>query len=244
MGYKQYYEKLRKTDIMNCCKKAKMGFKFQVVYSKFHNSGFALLNKAYRQRNHLTGFTLVEILVAVTIFSITIVAASGLFTTAIRGQRTVLTSQELLDQASYSMEFMSRALRMAIKETTTTNTCLDSGYGYNYETINGGEGIRFINHLDDDKCQEFYLDTDTRQLKERISSDHSSLHFGSPLSLTSDDLKIDNLKFNLSGEYQDDNIQPRVTILLEIERPNAIPGYNPKLKLQTNVSQRNLDVQY
>ena len=191
------------------------------------------------------GFTLVEMLVAVSVFSVAVVAMFGLFITAVRGQEMSFASQELLDQASYSMEYMGRALRMASKESATTkgDSCLDSGYGNNYEIINGGNGIRFINHLNNDKCQEFYLNS-KNQLVEVISSDHKASNFGSPIPLTSPDLKVTNLKFSVSGESQNDNLQPLVTIILDIQKFQVLPGYNPKIELQTSISQRNLDVQY
>ncbi|MCD6528413.1 prepilin-type N-terminal cleavage/methylation domain-containing protein [bacterium] len=188
------------------------------------------------------GFTFIEILIAVTIFSITIVAFIALFSVAIRGQSITLASQELLDQTSYALEYMSRALRMAIKELDCTDssnpaTCsclINKGYGYNYEILDGGTKIRFINHLQNDDCQEFYLEGN--RLKYTKS--------GESFYLTSEDIKVITLKFDVSGASQDDILQPRITILLEAEKKGASPGESSKIKLQTSISQRNLDVQY
>ena len=65
---------------------------------------------------------------------------------------------------------------------------------------------------------------------------------GNVLFLTSDDLDVSMIDFELSGEGQDDDIQPRITILLEMTKKDD-PNF-PKMRIQTAISQRNLDVLY
>ncbi|GAI33847.1 unnamed protein product, partial [marine sediment metagenome] len=57
---------------------------------------------------------------------------SGVFISGFRGQRSALSSQRLLDQTSYALEYMSRALRMASKQTADIPACLSQD-GLNYE---------------------------------------------------------------------------------------------------------------
>ena len=194
------------------------------------------------------GFTLIEMLVAIMIFSIVVGAISGIFISGLLQQRRALASRALLDQTSYALEYMSRALRMAKKETI--EGCLLT-YGLNYEIpveyrINGNEnlgtGLRFINHLQGDECQEFYLDLENGQLKYQKEANLVSPPL--PLDLTSDELEITNLLFNLSGQPQEDNLQPRVTIFLEIKGKDTTPEQQPEIKIQTTISQRNPDVFY
>jgi prepilin-type N-terminal cleavage/methylation domain-containing protein len=191
------------------------------------------------------GVSLIEMLTAVAIFAITVGAISGLFISAIRSQRRVLATQELLDQTSYVMEYMGRALRMAKKELNAS-TCL-SAYGLNYEIATipgtGKNGLKFINYYG--ICQGFFLDNDVDgdgdddQLKEWIEGQ-------TPLPITSDKLDIENLQFNLSGKAQPpaDYLQPRVTIFLEMWGRETIGMERPKIQIQTSISQRNLDVPY
>lgn len=181
------------------------------------------------------GFALIEILTAVFIFSIIVGAASGLFISAIRSQRNVLASQELLDQTSYAMEYMSRALRMT-KKDLSGNCLTTAGAKNNYENPSGDSSIRFLDY--NDKCHEFLKEGN--QLKEKKSTDNTAGNLpvsGTPL--TSADLKITSLNFNLSGESQIDNLQPRVTISLDVQGKEQ-----SKLKIQTTISQRNLDTVY
>ena len=184
------------------------------------------------------GFTLVEMLVAVLLFSLIIGVISGLFISGIRGQRNALASQRLLDQTSYSLEYMSRALRMAKKQTSDLPLCISSN-GLNYEIV--GSHLKFINHLEGDDCQEFFLDSDPGS-----PTYHQLMQIkgGETLPLTSAKLEITSLRFSLSGQSQGDDLQPKVTVFLEIKGKGQQIAEQPLMKIQTTVSQRNLDITY
>ena len=191
------------------------------------------------------GVSLIEMLAAVAIFAITVGAISGIFISAIRTQRRILAIQELLDQTSYVLEYMGRALRMARKELTPTAECPKvttdclSQAGLNYET-SGNQDLRFLNYTC--VCQRFFLEAATGRLKEQKGW---TLSGGFPIGgtenyLTSDKLQVNSLKFNLSGESGSDTLQPRVTIFLEILGRGTTE--RPKIQIQTSISQRPLDV--
>ena len=169
------------------------------------------------------GYTLIEMLVAITMFTVTVGAISGIFISAIRTQRRILATQELLDQTSYVLEYMGRALRMAKKDSN--GTCITAGN--NYENPSGISSIRFIDY--NGVCTEYFLDTG--QLKKTAG--------GTTSELTSTKLYVNSLKFNLSGELGSDILQPRVTIFLEILGRGTTE--RPKIQIQTSISQRPLD---
>lgn len=190
------------------------------------------------------GYTLIEIMVAVGIFMLVIAAPTGFFVSAIKGQQKSLASQELFDNTSYILEHMSRALRMAKKELNCTNKtdpstcgCLkNSGYGSNYEITQDGKGIKFNNYQD--VCQEFFWDAIDNRLKE-------SKNGGTPLPLTSNNLEVLSFKIGPTDSWgQNNNEQPRVTMFLKIKGKEGKPELQPEIKIQTTISQRNLDVQY
>ena len=181
------------------------------------------------------GVTLIEMLAAVAIFAITVGAISGTFISAIRSQRRVLATQELLDQTSYVLEYMGRALRMAKKDTA--GSCLTTcGAGCNYENPGGNVSqIKFLKHdieTDTDICYWFFLENN--QIKE---SKNGALP---GVVLTSAKLTVNSLKFNLSGESGSDTLQPRVTIFLKILGRGTTE--RPEIQIQTSISQRPLDV--
>ncbi|MDD2732120.1 MAG: prepilin-type N-terminal cleavage/methylation domain-containing protein [Candidatus Pacebacteria bacterium] len=174
------------------------------------------------------GFTLVEMMVVVVIFSIVIGAALAVFVYTIRIQQYCLGSQQLLDQTSYAMEYMSRHLRMAKKDIS--GTCIASGK--NYEEISQGtkSGIKFLNYRGE--CHEFYLDSSDYKLKESRN--------GSVSDLTSSNLKVNNFNVSILGDGAD-SLQPKVTILINAQSKKSASTFKPSVGIQTTVSQRNLD---
>lgn len=183
------------------------------------------------------GFTLIEMLVAVAIFSVIIAAVAGLFVSGLKVQRQNLATQELLDQTSYAVEYMSRALRMAKKELFGYPAPCLSSYGDNYENTGGDVSkikfIKFDYGRNQDVCHEFFLQSGIlREYKKNLETGEETTE-----SLTSNSLKINYLRFNLTGFSQDDDLQPKVTIYLDISGKE-----NSAITLQTSVSQRNLDI--
>jgi prepilin-type N-terminal cleavage/methylation domain-containing protein len=168
-------------------------------------------------------FTLVEMMVAVAIFASVATAVSMLFVSAIRAQRQSLALQELLDQTSYVMEYMSRTIRMAKKDMT--GLCTGSvKLNYYFD----GQCLKFKNYKGE--CQQFCLEGP--RLKE-IKDDVSNY-------LTSPELTVSS--FDVSGDWSwnqppTDYLQPLVTISLEIEGKEQ-----SKIQIQTSLSQRDLDV--
>lgn len=175
------------------------------------------------------GFTLVEILVSVAIFSSVVVVATNIFTISIAAQRKILAQQEITDQVSYAVEYIGRAIRMAQKETS--GACLSS-IGSNYQLTYSGNGIKF--NTSNGNCWEFWLDTGNSQLMVK----QGSISF--PLS--SPKIKVTSFKVQLAGEGQGDNIQPKVTLFLTVKGGGDKPEAQPEIEIQTTVSQRNFDI--
>lgn len=165
------------------------------------------------------GFTLIEMVVVIGIFTLLVSAGSGLFISSLKAQRQGLATQEVLSQTSYLMEYMSKALRMAKKDITGTCT---GTVKLNY--VFAGQCIKFVNYQDE--CQQFCLDG------SRLKDENG-------LYLTSETLQVSSFNVVLAGEQQPplDYLQPRVTIFLDIQGKEQ-----SAIKIQTTISQRNPDV--
>lgn len=172
------------------------------------------------------GFTLVEVLTAVTIFSLIMAALFGFLSQTVKSQRETLVAQETVDNASYVLEYMSRALRMAKKDDVGGIDCLTENK-VNYASTRDGRGIKFRNYKDE--CQEFFWLAEEGRLKEWKNS-------GGLITenyLTPPSLEITSFLIGPSQSWdQEDMEQAKATFFLEMS----------SLKVQTTVSQRNLDV--
>lgn len=185
------------------------------------------MNKYNKQK----GFTLVELLISMFIFSIILGGAANLVFSSAASQRRILVIQQLVSQSSYLQEYMSRAIRQAKKELGSPATCLTGvGPGYNYELTHSGQGILFIDRQN--RCHEFFVQGG------RIVEDIG----GVEQFITPDELVVNELNFALIGESQDDNLQPRVTFLLDIGKTGGKADSTLDIQTQTTVSQRNVDI--
>ena len=165
------------------------------------------------------GFTLIEMTVVTAIFVLLITAGSGIFISSIKAQRQSLASQEVLDQTSYLMEYMSKALRMANKDLT--GACTGTAK-LNYSFQSGC--LKFKNWQG--TCQQFCLDG------TRIKDENNNY-------LTSPSLTVSSFNIVLFGAEQPptDNKQPRVTLFLEV-----LGKEGSHIETQTTISQRNPDI--
>lgn len=194
------------------------------------------------------GFTMIELIFSMAMFLIILGVTLDIFISIVQQQERILAEQELLSQASYAIEYMSRALRVAAKDPT--GTCLGSAgdvYLLTHCSFNGSAcgGIKFINALDNNACEEFFLDTagnpSNPTLKFTADDNESDGQ-----SLISDTYKINTLGFIINGNpslasaSSTDTIQPRITMLLNIQTQNLSTPIDKII--QTTVSQRNLNV--
>jgi|SRR3989338_1720903 len=186
------------------------------------------------------GFTIPELLVSLFVFSLVLVGAGGLLISGISVQRRAGAQQELMDQASYLAEYMSRTLRQARKELSDipSNCLTTAGRGFNYELNPDKNRIRFLNR--NGVCQQFFLSG--TQIFEQTSADGTALNFGSQAALTSDNFQVTLLQFYISGAGQEDNVQPKATFAIELKGKVLQAGFQPVTQIQTTVSQRNMDV--
>lgn len=190
-----------------------------------------------KNKDNNSGLTLIEMLVAIAVFSIIIVSAISIFIYSIKIQKYCLSYQNLLSQMNYVMEYMTRSIRMAKKDLNGDCTGINPSVNkYNYIlVIEGGlEKLKFETYNSGNgeiECREFYLSN--KRIYQKIGA-------GQALPLTSDNIEISSFFVYLSGEKQDDDLQPRVTVTIETEGLNSDP--KPKMKIQTTVSQRDFDI--
>ena len=186
------------------------------------------------------GVTIIELVVVLAIFAFIIATTVNIFISAIQQQRNALREQELLNQASYDIEYMSRMIRMVVNDTS--GACLGgvyAGYDYlltHYDNASGFyQGVRFIS--DDNNCYNFFLDTDGI-LKSQFQG--NTYNILSRSQLNNFTIKYVRFVVNgnkiLDGDPPSNLLQPRITILINIQTQTG-----QSKVFQTTVSQRNLN---
>jgi len=191
------------------------------------------------------GFSLVEMLVSISVFAIIMSIVSAFFISSLKTQKIVFMRQELLSETSYAMEYISRSIRMATKDIDGDCIGVNENYQlmdpfnikYGEEIVTVGKGIIFKDYTGN--CKRFYY-TEGGQLMEDRKAPGGS--WGAS-KLISGEINILSVLFTLKGELQTDNVQPRVSFIIKAVEENAIFGtFSRALKIQTSVSQRNIDI--
>ncbi|MFA5076461.1 MAG: type II secretion system protein [Patescibacteria group bacterium] len=183
------------------------------------------------------GLTLIEILVAISLFSLILLVVIDIFSMSQRSERRILTEQKVLAEGQLIMAKITQQVRTRLIE-----------YSPSWPT-----GI--INHelhlTDDLNSQIYFRQGDSADLGSgcpagvvhcvEVSFDGGA----SWESLTSDSLEVSKLifyvypledPFEMSEEGYASNIQPRVTIYLELN--STLPDAPDSLFLQTTASSR------
>lgn len=185
------------------------------------------INKKIQKKKK--GFTLVELLVGIGIFSIVVSVVISLFISAILVQGTIVRYQRLLNEISYTAEYMSRSLRMA--DLDEANVC---GVGEeHYKIEQDGRKVTFLN-ANSNECWSFYLDNRKLMVeRKKITEDE-----GRQYSLTAEDAKVENFKVKVTGD--EGSGIPKITFTLWVKMRNASHFYSlPKIIIQSTVSPRN-----
>ncbi len=187
-----------------------------------------------------SGFSLIEILVAVSLFAVAATISTGALMSITDAQQKILALRIVQDNISYALDVMGKEIR-----TGTSYHCGSSGditqpqdcaLGDTYFAFSDALTQRVVYCLgptgSDKKCFDAGAKT---TLKKSIDGGNNFQDLTSP-----DLIIINNLSFYVVGAQAGDKSQPRVTIILK-----GTAGIKEKIKssinIQTTISQRLLD---
>lgn len=163
-------------------------------------------------KNHRLGFTLVELLIAMAIFTVVTSIATGAFIRALRTQRQLVSFAAANSNLSLVLEQMAREIRV----------------GRNFEQTDR-ISLKFKNAKGEDITYAY---------DEQAQSISRAVGFGSPQALTSDNVTIRQLDFQL--QFAGNDAYPaRITIAAAVA-PKETGVSTSVVHIQTTVSARNI----
>jgi len=182
------------------------------------------------------GFTLIEILVSVAIFTTVMVIALGALLAMSESDRKAQTLKSVINNLNFSLDAMSRSMRTGINyhcdvsqtPVTTPRDCSQASSGATSMAFLSAEGqtIRYCRG-NDGTCDP----TGTAVLVSKAGSAYAPL--------TASEVIVTNLQFYVVGA-EDPLLQPHTVILLSGEVP--VSGSQTSVfDLQTSVTQRLYD---
>lgn len=157
------------------------------------------------------GFTLVEMIVAVFIFSVVMIVAATAVVTMLDANRKAQATKTVMNNLNFALDAMTRAIRV----------------GTNYESPNEGT----FTFIDSNNVEVTYKFTESGEVG-RIDREQNGAGF---LPVTAPDVDIDTLAF-----YPGTGAQPRVLVIIRGTAGKTARTRVP-FNLQTLITQRFLD---
>ena len=164
------------------------------------------------------GFSLIELLVAATIFSFVVVGVSGLFAQALDLQRRAVGLQKIEENSQYVIESIAREVRVS-RVTSGDTDCSSPGPGSAELTI------------------EHPVNGVVTYSYDRSSGVGAILRNGQPI--TTSDVDFKSFAFCVSGSGPD-NQQTRVTIPMTVEATSGRAAERVSISLQTTIASHDL----
>ena len=168
------------------------------------------------------GFSLIELLVAATIFTFVVTAVTALFSQALQMQRRAQGIQKIDENAMFTLESMSREIRVSrILSGDAPCDGVPDATNYTLQIRHPSNGVvtyRF------DPVQGRLLRASATDPEQAISAP---------------DVTYTKFAFCVTGA-EDDNIQARVTMPMTIQAPGGTTRTPVSVSLQTSVVSRDL----
>lgn len=173
-----------------------------------------------------SGFTLLEVVVAMSLFVFTILGATAIFQAVVNSQRNAIAAQNIQESMRYAFEVISKEVRMAQLNTGGCGSAVNSIY--NKMTVNGDDALYFKNKNGD--CVVYYLQDGALMVQRG----------GFIASTTPSRVRITNLSFYIEDNPAGSSVflQPVVVVNVAAETADAKAQDKQKMIVRTAISSR------
>jgi type II secretory pathway pseudopilin PulG len=198
-------------------------------------------NKKNKQKS--SGFTLVEMLVAIAVFMSVMVVAVTALISIVNANRKSQAIKSVVDNVTFAIDSISRDMRSG-----TDYRCGDlsnSDFLTTVKDCSGGDNGVQYKEPDDSYTQYRFVSTDkspTANIQKRSCPSISSCLDWQDMTAPISNVNITNMKFYVLGAGNSNNprgsrTQPRVIITLEGVAGDDAKGTKTTFQIQTTVSQ-------
>jgi len=187
----------------------------------------------------VSGFTLVELIVAVALFAIIVFISLGALLSIFDANRKSQASKTVVDNLNIAMENMARLVRYGSNYHCDYNNETDLGSFSSVANCDGGDTNPDANTL---LAFNFEGDTIVYRLKPGGHSIQKSENGGSAYTdITAPEMVVEYLQFRVFGTNPSDNNQPYVLVIIK-GYVGSKPTLQSSFSLEVMMSRRILDI--
>lgn len=172
------------------------------------------------------GYTLLELIVSVGIFSIVMLAATGAYLTLIKLDRQARAVNDVANNLSFAVDSMARTIR-----TGTSYDCVPGQGGANCTT---SPGASFGFNDSESPSRSIIYSLSNGQIVATING-------GTPVPLTDPRITVSALDFRVRGVGTGDGLQPQVTFSIK-GTMNTGPGASTSFSIHGGATRRLLEL--
>lgn len=191
------------------------------------------------------GFTLIELMVSLTLFVFVVLAAVSSLYSVNDASRKVTAMRTVLDNLNFAVEAISRTVRTGT--VLTCNGTLNSNYGaatgHNcpYGSSSPSDRLSVHNTIGIERDVEFRLTTGGNgwgRVEKRL---YQSGVWQSWVALTAPEINVQRLAFYVSGADVGDLSQPSITMFIQGVATSGAGQQTAPFAIQTFISQRSAE---
>jgi prepilin-type N-terminal cleavage/methylation domain-containing protein len=178
------------------------------------------------------GFSLIELIVVLGIFSTVITVVIGSFLVMLQAQRAILAEKDVAENARFALEYMARQMRVVNRYDGAVGQpvgCVPVDTSFDSPSANE---IFFLSQADE--CLHFFVQDGVIQFENDLGTQDLT---------SSSEVFVEDLTFVLVGEAENDSVQPRITISITARGAGqSDTAEAARATVQTTVGVRNLDI--
>ena len=178
------------------------------------------------------GFTLIEVLVSVSIFAIVMLVATGAVFSIVEANKKTHSLKSVMTNLNFALESMARDMRVGTAyRCEGGGDCQTGGVSFSYKANRSVDGNGSYVLSDDNDRVTYSLSAEGRLMRQ-VSG-------GSAYAVTAEEIRIESLRFYAIGTAVSDGAQPKVVI--SIRGYAGIGPTRSDFNIQTTVTQRSID---
>lgn len=193
------------------------------------------MQKINKTKNKEGGFTLVELMVATTIFVVIVISSIGSLLVLLGASKDSRGLRFAMDNVNFAMESMTRSIRMGVNYYCNAETP-DDPDAY-LDCPGGGTIISFVPKANTSTDRVTYKLVERNGPEDLTIRRCTGITESSCVDIVSSDVNINVLRFYVTGADPLDPFQAKVYILLK--GTIDVKGKKSPFMIQTLASQRN-----